>query len=1304
MNNNAPLIATEPEMTSTAQAEHNIEQPWFNSEKGCMALDKVVCLGPRMVIVIGWYDIGDIEPTRVECEIDTKNYAFRAIKDIDRSDVLALYKEEGRDPEFVHAFAALIKFPEPLDLQEKLCVTKLIVNQTEYARVMRLVEPLDAAPQVAKYIDAFLYKNGPLDDLASELDAQIIFRHKNALIQGRHFALESIDILCERIEPGDVKPIVNSLLTTYFDRLIRTNRKYIGKADISAIKQTMEFCIEAELASLHNCGLYCSFLLNVNLIEDCADAAIVFMWRTQNIVRFILQYISPSIRDTVWLPEWKGDESTKNRAQIITRFHEVALQLRSSGYSQLALIYFVAAALLSDSETVALNAGISCLEAGRTDLAYRFFAAVNRIDEKYAQPLIWPTLNGIPWPHFKMTPEQNADRLLDGAKWPRISVVIPSFNQAAYIEDTILSLVHQNYPNLQLVIVDGASTDGAVDVIERYRSVFDVVIVEPDGGQTDAINKGLAHVDGDLVTWLNTDDMLAPGSLFAVGKARLLSAADLFAGICLEHTDRRLKHVNRTSARPQDFTVAGLAQIFENWFGGLYFYQPEVFFSRDILEKIGTKLDDRLYYSMDYELWLRMAEVGAKLERIPWPISYFRIHPQQKTAAVEDCVEEQSKVRARYYSVVPSYSRKLEVLSQLQRLRERKRPLIAVISSRMSKIFSQEVATEVVNSLKPFADVIFASHVTEEIEESADAALLLVHVFGEEEIIRKLRDAANKPVIVGWFWDNHHHLAHNHAIAKTLDVVVPGHGEFREYLRADTAVQWEPLPLCVTQWSREMCESVFKEKAHAARKSELYGGFVYYAYANERNDFITACVDTLENSAIDILTENKMGRYFDRSAADRFAEWCDYKVSLVVPLKRDLSQRFFDALLAGQIPLVPHEMGDFDDVISKELQEWLPVYRYSMKDIASVGEAHRQALAAFDQGGNAGIMRRHKFAADNHMFDNRIASMARALLGHDGSSVLDLIADQGSGATVDAGGPRKKKDNPAVNTPRSIGERRGKIFVDAQHGLGNRLRALASAATIASKTGRELVVVWQPDHHCEARLSDLFEYEGAVVEEAFVAEAEKQGCTVYNYMEVEDGSKKDAPIVLQDTGDIYARSAYVLNSPFSTWNDENHFLRSLRPVETVRALVASVRQPNDVSAHVRMVGGGDYEHLAYEALENWTKEGHEQTDFWRKKSHFSHFMARLDSLITEGRADRIFVAADKQETYDAFLETFGERVAYLPREVFDRSAEQLRYALADALLLGSSPLLLGSTWSSFSELAMRLSPQKMVIEMSGKDF
>lgn len=281
---------------------------------------------------------------------------------------------------------------------------------------------------------------------------------------------------------------------------------------------------------------------------------------------------------------------------------------------------------------------------------------------------------------------------------------------------------------------------------------------------------------------------------------------------------------------------------------------------------------------------------------------------------------------------------------------------------------------------------------------------------------------------------------------------------------------------------------------------------------------------------------------------------------------------------------------------------------------------------------------------------------------------------------------------------------RARFFIDAQHGLGNKLRAIGSAAAIAEATDRELVIVWQPDHHCEGSMTDLFDYDGAVIEESFPGAAPALGARLYNYMEIEAGAEKDAPIDLGWSGDIYARSAYVLKAAPSRWETENRFLQSLTPAAAVRDLVASVRRPNDVSAHVRMVGAPGTDTASYDRAENWTAEGHAAINHWREKSHYSHFIKRLDALIAEGVAERIFVAADMPETYDAFAATFGDRVAYLKPDIYDRSREQLFYALADAILLGSAPRLLGSNWSSFTELATRLSPGKVALEMSGKDF
>ena len=285
-----------------------------------------------------------------------------------------------------------------------------------------------------------------------------------------------------------------------------------------------------------------------------------------------------------------------------------------------------------------------------------------------------------------------------------------------------------------------------------------------------------------------------------------------------------------------------------------------------------------------------------------------------------------------------------------------------------------------------------------------------------------------------------------------------------------------------------------------------------------------------------------------------------------------------------------------------------------------------------------------------------------------------------------------------------VTKRRDKLFIDAQHGLGNRLRAIGSAAAIAEKADRDLVIVWRPDAHCDCAFTDLFAYYGAVIETSFPDDARDSGMSVYNYMEVEPGADRGAPIVLHPGADAYLRSAYVLESPLSEWADENRFLRSLVPSAAVTELVESVRSPNDVSVHVRMEVRAAADGGSYDAPENWPAEDHEMILKWRAKSHFSNFMARLDEMIAAGEAETIFLAADLPETYAAFTETYGDRLAWLPRAVWDRSREQMLYALADAILLSRSRTMLGSNWSSFSEIALRLSDSFDQVQLSGTDF
>lgn len=287
-----------------------------------------------------------------------------------------------------------------------------------------------------------------------------------------------------------------------------------------------------------------------------------------------------------------------------------------------------------------------------------------------------------------------------------------------------------------------------------------------------------------------------------------------------------------------------------------------------------------------------------------------------------------------------------------------------------------------------------------------------------------------------------------------------------------------------------------------------------------------------------------------------------------------------------------------------------------------------------------------------------------------------------------------------------LSPRQARLFVDVQHGLCNRLRALVSAAVIARRTGRELVVIWLPDHHCDCRISDLLDYTGVVVEEPGLAVLCRQKARrVYNYMEVESGARFEEPVLAEDPGgDIYVRSAYTLVSPHRSMEEEQEILRGLVPSAPVRRLVESVRRPNAVAVHVRMGTGPGFDHLSYEAPGNWPEARHRELIEWRQKSDARHFIARLDALIAEGRAETIFLAADLPQTYAAFIERYESRMAYLPRDLYDRSARQLQYALADLLLLTAAPLFLASTWSSFSDLAQRLARPGRPFERSGTDF
>ncbi|MCP4825926.1 MAG: hypothetical protein GY892_17710 [Shimia sp.] len=282
-----------------------------------------------------------------------------------------------------------------------------------------------------------------------------------------------------------------------------------------------------------------------------------------------------------------------------------------------------------------------------------------------------------------------------------------------------------------------------------------------------------------------------------------------------------------------------------------------------------------------------------------------------------------------------------------------------------------------------------------------------------------------------------------------------------------------------------------------------------------------------------------------------------------------------------------------------------------------------------------------------------------------------------------------------------------RLFIDVQHGLANRLRAMASAAVIAEQAGYELVVIWRPDHHCGCHLVDVLDYPGSIISDDMGDVCRRHASRVYNYMEIEPGAQVQAPILIdpdRDRGDIYVRSSDTLNSPLRRHMAEQQFLLSLRPVPAVMDLVGAVSHPFSISAHIRMATGRDFDHLPHEAPSNWPEHRHQELSAWRAQSHFSRFVNRIDTLIGTDPEATLFLAADLPDIYDVFAKRYADRLHILPRDLYDRSAQQLQYALADMLLLTLSRRFLGSVGSSFSDVTARLIDGRAPVERSGIDF
>ena len=234
------------------------------------------------------------------------------------------------------------------------------------------------------------------------------------------------------------------------------------------------------------------------------------------------------------------------------------------------------------------------------------------------------------WPWTEESKEL-PDTMPDGKPWPKISIITPSYNQGSFLEETIRSVLLQGYPDLEYIIIDGGSADNSKEIIKKYEKWLAFWVSEKDKGQSDAINKGFKHANGEIFAWLNSDDTYEPNALGEVAiEMNSHSDIDVISGQCRAFGYHWGSYMVPPSPLREytDFLKVG-----SNWMSEKLIVQPEAFFRKRAYETVGGV--PASYYAPDGLLWLEMARAKCKFYSVNRHWANIRWHKGRKTETNE---------------------------------------------------------------------------------------------------------------------------------------------------------------------------------------------------------------------------------------------------------------------------------------------------------------------------------------------------------------------------------------------------------------------------------------------------------------------------------------------------------------------------------------------------------------------------------------------------------------------------------------------------------------------------------------------